>query len=146
MSEGRKLNSLTSLRFIAAALIVVPRDWDDRRLLFPIPKTNRGNITSIHLDGFFEAANCEQIIGWAWDSKNHKRQLTVEILEGDQALASVNAGDFRADLLQAKIGDGKHAFCIPTPAQLKDGKPHAIHVRVAGVRFELKGSPKKSNA
>lgn len=122
-----------------------PRDWDDRRLLIAIPRTQRedqGKKASIHLDGFFEAANCEQIIGWVWDSKGDKRKLTVEILEGDQALASVNAGDFRADLLQAKIGDGKHAFRIPTPAQLKDGKPHTIHVRLAGAAFELKGSPK----
>ena len=122
-----------------------PRDWGNRRLLIPLDSAAQDSADSgerIHHDGFCEVANCEQIIGWVWDWKEDETKLTVEFFEDARLVASATAGDFRADLVTAEIGDGKHAFRIATPAQLKDGKPHTIHLRVAGTKFELKGSPK----
>jgi hypothetical protein len=48
-------------------------------------------------------------------------------------------------LLLAGKGDGRHAFSIHAPGQLKDGKPHSVRVKIAGSDFELNDSPKEIN-
>ena len=118
-----------------------PRDWGNQRLLIPIQRGGEDE-ERIHHDGFCEVANCEEIIGWVWDWKEDETKLTVEIIEGTQQIATARAEIFRPDLLAAEIGDGKHGFRLPMPAQLKDGKPHTVHFRVVGAKFELKGSPR----
>jgi hypothetical protein len=86
------------------------------------------------------------ISGWAWDSRQPDSPVTVDIFDGATRLATVRAVLFRADLLQDKIGDGKHGFRYPTPAALQDGKPHTIRVKVAGTDRELPGSPQTLQA
>jgi len=116
-----------------------PRDWDNRRLLILLPQDlpTKGS-TAV---GFLEAAQGKYIAGWAWDSADASKHLDIEILDGANPIAKVAADQFRADLLTAKIGDGKYSFQIPTPAELKDGKPHEIHAKTATDGLELRGSP-----
>jgi hypothetical protein len=52
------------------------------------------------------------------------------------------ANRFRQDLVNAGYGNGRHAFNIPTPPQLRDHRSHVIHLRVAGTKQELTNSPK----
>jgi hypothetical protein len=65
----------------------------------------------------------------------------VDIYDGDTLLVTIAADEFRQDLADARIGDGKHAFDYTTPDGLKDGKQHVIRVKVAGTDIELPGSP-----
>jgi hypothetical protein len=74
----------------------------------------------------------EVIVGWAWDLKKPDTAVKVDIYDGDTKLATVTADQFRQDLADAKIGNGKHGLSYPTPARLKDGKAHTIRVKVAG--------------
>jgi hypothetical protein len=95
--------------------------------------------------GNFEAVDEENIAGWAWDQNQPDGPIDVEIYEGDGVLtllASVPAAQFRQDLLDAKVGDGRHGFSYPTPARLKDGKAHTVRVVTAQGKVELAGSPK----
>jgi hypothetical protein len=118
--------------------------------LFASPKTivlpgnpvARDNAT---VEGSLDGADGENIMGWAWEKSQPNSSIDVEIFEGDGVLtllATVPAGQFRQDLLDAKIGDGRHGFSCPTPARLKDGKAHTIRVITSRAKVELDGSPK----
>ncbi|WP_128547663.1 putative Ig domain-containing protein [Larkinella soli] len=87
-------------------------------------------------DGHFDKADCSVVNGWVWDSKQPNTALNVEILDGSNYISTVVAGSYRGDL--ATKGNGQHAFSVPLPAQLKDGKPHVINLRVEGTIFYLK--------
>jgi hypothetical protein len=96
--------------------------------------------------GVLELADGEVIVGWAWDPKKPDTPVKVDIYDGDTKLATVTANDFRKDLADAQIGNGKHGFSYPTPARLKNGKAHAIHVKVSGTKKEVDGSPQEFKA
>lgn len=119
-----------------------PRDWEGRRLLIPLPEKVPPAGPPSPFEGFLEAVNVKQIIGWAWNKEQPATTVDVEILDGDRVLMKVPAADFRENLKENKIGDGQHGFAIPTPEELKDGAKHAVHVRVAGTRIELQKSPR----
>lgn len=96
-------------------------------------------------EGFHDITNCNGIMGWAWDKNQPDQPLQVEIYDGDTLLATVEASDFREDLLKAGIGNGKHAFTYPVPPRLKDGKPHSIRMKYAGTAIELTNTPREIN-
>ena len=85
---------------------------------------------------------CEKIDGWAWDPGRPDTPISVEIYDGTRLLATVLAGGWRKDLVEFDKGNGRHAFIIDTPAQLKDGKLHDVHAKAAGVGIELNWSPR----
>jgi hypothetical protein len=101
-----------------------------------------GNATA---GGVLDGTDGENIGGWAWDPSQPNSPIDVDIYEGDGALtllATVPASQFRQDLLDAKIGDGRHGFSYPLPPRLKDGKPHTIRVVASQGKVELDGSPR----
>jgi hypothetical protein len=93
--------------------------------------------------GSLDVVNTDEIAGWAWDSQQPDAPVNVEIYEGSTLLTKRAADQFREDLRQAGAGNGKHGFSFPTPARLKDGRPHLIRVKIAGVEGELNGSSRK---
>ena len=117
-----------------------PRNWDDRRLLFPLPKDLPAKPAGYV--GFLEAANAKSIVGWVWNRDDPSKRVEIEILDGAKSIGKMTADAPRADLQKGKIGDANYGFVFETPAELKDGQPHEIHVRIAGEGFELKNSPK----
>jgi hypothetical protein len=82
--------------------------------------------------GSIDGVDDQHIHGWAWDSQRPNAPLNVDIYVDDTKLATVRADQFRSDLRDANVGDGKHGFDLPCPAALKDGKAHAVRVKVAG--------------
>ena len=100
--------------------------------------TVQGNPASV--EGYLDVVNADVIEGWAMDTTKPASPVTIELYDGDALLASVPAREFRQDLLDARKGDGYHAFKIPTAARLKDGQAHTVHAKCAG--GELSNSPK----
>lgn len=92
------------------------------------------------VEGTLDVVDADFIRGWAMDGTKPTNPVSVDLYDGAALLASLPAKEFRQDLLDAGKGDGNHAFALPTPARLKDGKPHAIHAKCAGVALGL--SPK----
>ena len=92
-------------------------------------------------NGFQDVTKCDLLAGWAWDKSRPDEVLDVAVYDGDNLLAVIPAYQFRQDLLQAGIGGGDHGFIYSFPRGLRDGRPHQIHVRVAGSGFELHNSP-----
>jgi hypothetical protein len=73
------------------------------------------------------------IVGWAADLSALDRRLVVECLHDGRVLTTAVAGEFRADLKDAGVGDGCHGFRLEPPADLFYGlRDPVVHVRVAG--------------
>jgi hypothetical protein len=87
--------------------------------------------------GALDAADAEQIRGWAFDPQHPDDPVRVEIYDGEALAATVVAGEFRQDLLDQKLGNGKHGFSGRTPGHFLDGKPHTLRLVLAGTEVEL---------
>lgn len=96
-------------------------------------------------EGYYDIANCNAILAWAWDTNRPEVPVKLDIYDGDKLIATVTADAFREDLLASKRGNGKHGMFYPTPPQLKDGKPHVLRIKFAGTNVELKNGPKEIN-
>jgi hypothetical protein len=96
-------------------------------------------------EGFHDVTNCNGIMGWAWDRNRPNEPVRVDIYDGSTLLATVPADEFRKDLLNAGIGNGRHGFLYPTPPRLKDSKPHSIRMKFAGTNIDLTHTPKEIN-
>ncbi len=94
------------------------------------------------IQGVFDTVNADYLAGWVWDPTRPNEPLKVDILDGRDIIATITADEFREDLRALGIGDGRHGFSLPTPAALKDGKPHSVAVRVTGTALNVPGSPK----
>ncbi|MFC5408220.1 kelch repeat-containing protein [Larkinella bovis] len=93
-------------------------------------------------DGYIYGADCSTFRGWAWDRNKINTAVSVEILDGSEVVATLQADVFRQDLKNAGKGNGNHAFIFPIPESLKDNKQHLLSARVASSSFILKDSPK----
>ncbi len=83
-------------------------------------------------EGVLDVADCGVIAGWAWDTTMPNTAVYVDIYDGTIFVASVLAGNFRQDLVNAGKGNGYHGFAYTTPAILRDGATHNLRVQFAG--------------
>jgi hypothetical protein len=95
-----------------------------------------------NMKSHFERVDGTAISGWVWNPDRPDAPVAVDVYDGDRLLASLPADEFRQDLLDAKMGNGRHGFSYPTPAAVKDGKPHTIRVLMSATKTELGGSPR----
>jgi hypothetical protein len=96
-----------------------------------------------HLEGYLDTLDAEAITGWAWNSRQPDSPVQVDLYDGHDLFATVQADQERDDLVAMQKGNGKHGFSYPTPAGLKDGKLHVIRVRISGSKYQLDASPQK---
>jgi hypothetical protein len=96
-----------------------------------------------HYEGCLDRVDSEVISGWGYDVNNPNIPIDVEIQDGEVLLTRATAATFRADLCAAGKGNGKHAFTIPVPDWMKDGKSRLIQVKIANSSFSLPNSPQK---
>jgi hypothetical protein len=96
-------------------------------------------------EGHLDAANAQILAGWAWDPQQPDARLKIDLYDGGTKLQTVSADLLREDL-RGKKGDGRYGFSVPTPAALRDGKPHSITAVLAGTTTQLNGSPKTLTA
>jgi membrane protein involved in D-alanine export len=88
-----------------------------------------------------EHAACSELYGWVWDKQRPNSVVDVDLWDGERLLVTFSADEFRQDLAEAGYGTGRHAFYIHPPNSIRDGRPHEIHLRIAGTKTELKNSP-----
>ena len=98
----------------------------------PIGGTLRGNL---------DYADWSGIKGWIWDPAQPEKRVALELLDGDNLLATVLASEYRADLVEAGIGDGRHGFTIGFSETLLPFARHTLHLRPAGSTVELPSFP-----
>jgi len=86
-------------------------------------------------------AGAEIVGGWAWDSSQPDSAIDVEVYDGAEKVATVRADEFRQDLVDAGIGNGKHGFSFEPPASMRDSAAHSVSVKIAGSGIHLANSP-----
>ncbi|BDC49359.1 hypothetical protein F183_A16750 [Bryobacterales bacterium F-183] len=91
------------------------------------------------MQGCLDWPSGQELIGWVWEPGDPQKRLTVEVTLDGVLLRRREASDFRPDLPDAGIGDGRHAFSIELPDETFDGAPHTIAVTAEGEH--LSGSP-----
>jgi hypothetical protein len=91
--------------------------------------------------GFIDHAGCDMIGGWAADRNRLNTSINVEIYDGSTLISTVMANNSRTDVGSALGDNGLHGFSIATPASLKNGTLHTVHVKFEASTTDLSGSP-----
>src|SRR5262249_10656576 len=99
------------------------------------------NPEEANYEGVHDRTDNNRTNGWAWDKNRPDTTISVDIYDGETLLATVKAENMRPDIARAGKGNGKHGFNYPTPASLRDGKPHSIRVRFSGTKKDLRKTP-----
>ncbi len=94
------------------------------------------------LRGDVDVASHDIVEGWAWDPDRPDASVSLVVLAGGAVLGRCLANRFRHDLLEAGIGDGRHAFVLQFRNGLSRGERHAIEVRREEDGLFVPGSPK----
>jgi GT2 family glycosyltransferase/glycosyltransferase involved in cell wall biosynthesis len=96
-----------------------------------------GDVLQCHID----SADWTGIAGWIWDPRQPEARIAVELFDGDTALATISAGEYRHDLEQAGIGDGRHGFSVAFGEALLPHARHVLHLRPVGSAVDLPSFP-----
>ncbi|MDQ3918797.1 MAG: hypothetical protein M3348_10000, partial [Acidobacteriota bacterium] len=88
--------------------------------------------------GSVDRVECEAVSGWVWDSANPNADLKVDVFIDNKLAESIPAKNPRPDLKKAGLGTGNYGYSFKVPDTVKDGKPHAVSVKVAGSDYALK--------
>ena len=83
------------------------------------------------LRGYVDGCDGTAVWGWAQDLAYPDAPVCLDVLVDGTAVGLVLAGLFRADLAQAGIGDGCHAFRFTLPSPLSPAGSHVVTVRPA---------------
>jgi len=78
--------------------------------------------------------------GWAWDASQPNTPISVDIYDGGIKIATVRADQFRQDLVNAGIGNGRHGFTLPSSV-CTFGRGHWVAVKYSGLNEALSNSP-----
>ncbi len=97
--------------------------------------------SSANFGGYFDTADCTQLVGWAWDANQPNAALNVDIYDNGALLATIPAANFRQDLQTAGKGNGDHGFTYSTPA-LYSGTTHSLSITYSGTTIPLGDTPK----
>ena len=95
--------------------------------------------TSEHtLTGYIDGTKFDRVIGWAYDTKDPKKRVTVDLYCGGKLISSAVAGQYRADLKAAEIGDGRYGFACEFPGITTcTTKTVSVRVRSTPLLLEL---------
>jgi hypothetical protein len=63
--------------------------------------------------GVIDNATPDRLYGWAWDFGHPAHRVRVALRIAGETLAEARADGARPDLVEAGIGDGRHAFELP---------------------------------
>ena len=93
-----------------------------------------------HWDGSLEKADHDEISGWVCNLSRPNEAVDVEIMDGDAAILTVCADQFRPDLV-AVTGNGCHGFSLKNLSRRFPLSRHSVRVRHADTGQDLAGSP-----
>ncbi len=84
---------------------------------------------------------CSATSGWAFNPDHPRTPVALEICAGDTRVGSVMANRFRADLLEAGLGDGRCGFSIDLPADIATGPITLRRIADAAVIGQRQAAP-----
>ena len=89
--------------------------------------------------GVIEKVTPDVITGWAWNNRTPNDPVQITIRDNENLLVKMKADQYRQDLANEGVGNGRHGFTFAPHPSLRDGKPHLIEV--FNGRTSLSGSP-----
>ena len=91
--------------------------------------------------GNVDRIDYDEISGWAWDPDRPDEVIDVEILDDDVVVLKLAADQFRPDLIEGDVGNGRHGFTIRNLAGIFPLSRHRVRVRRASDGLDLPESP-----
>ena len=91
--------------------------------------------------GMLERADRLAVSGWAADAAHPGVPVTLEVWRDGALAGRIEAADFRQDLADGGLGEGRHAFLLHLPAEGLPSGPIEIQVVRETDGAELPGSP-----
>ncbi len=92
------------------------------------------------IHGNFDCIAGRDVCGWAWNPAQPQDAVLVSVLVDGTLVCQGLANHHRPDLHAAGIGQGNHAFYLPLPESLTDGRSRTLTVTV-GDGQPLGGTP-----
>jgi len=74
------------------------------------------------IQGCIDVCISSYIAGWIWDTDNPERHFDVQLVIGEQHVATLEARDYRDELARAGINDGTYVFSYIPPEEVDLGK------------------------
>ena len=93
------------------------------------------------LRGNIEVANPARLAGWVQDKSRSDAAVDLLITNNGVEAGSILADRYRADLVEAEIGNGHHAFDFKFPPGAISTESHIIRIFEKSTGVELPGSP-----
>lgn len=106
-------------------------------LTLDTPRTTTCSNSTPNLQGSHNAADCNTISGFAWDTNDDQGTVNAAIYVDGNFLVVVPAQEALPG-----IGSGFHGFKYAFPANLKNGQSHSILVRFSGTSTAVSNSPR----
>jgi len=91
--------------------------------------------------GSMDKVENDEISGWVWDPATPDEPVDVEILDDDKVVLRARAENYRRDLQEVGVGDGRHGFVLRGLAGVLPYSRHRVRVRRATDGRDLPGSP-----
>ncbi len=86
--------------------------------------------------GCLDLMTPDRLEGWAWHPGKPSQPVTVQLLLDGWIVRSVDATQFRPDLEQAGIGDGRHGFILAILPQDMTQRPRTLKLALDDVVVE----------
>lgn len=93
------------------------------------------------VQGFVDDVTRETIRGWAWNRADANAPVMLDVLDHDEVIGTILANEFRGDLADAGIGNGRHGYHLTLSRPLDPERRHVITVRTKAGAVPLTGSP-----
>lgn len=99
-------------------------------------------ITGPRSIGYFDYVEDGYAYGWAYNKENLTDRPIVEVYSANFLVGRGVANEFRQDLLEAGLGDGKYSFRIPLSYEINNEHTHNLTVYAGRNGYLLTGSPR----
>lgn len=93
------------------------------------------------LTGHIDQADRHAVTGWAMDPARPGEPVLLEVVLDGEVVGTFPADRHRADLEQAGLGTGRHAFQLQIPGGLSPHAERVLELRRAGDGAPVPGSP-----
>ena len=108
----------------------------------PAPQIAVAKKITTNIRAHVDRCDATMVCGWAVDFADVKKHLSISVMVDDVEVCQAVAKDYREDLAANTAFAGtQHAFNIPVPPQLLDGKTHQVTVVFSDTRSVI-GAPK----
>ena len=98
------------------------------------------------LQGFLDSVSRTRLHGWVRDVAHPDASVSILVTANDRLLDRTVANVYRADLVEAGVGQGKFGFDITVNPPLSPARSWLIHVRSEASGEDLPGSPVRLQA